>query len=122
MSPSEIANQIVNSTDRTGPEGLSNREKLYFICDVFDVAGINLNDTFDYDAAIATQDCEIIQCAMFLASFQWEWATRCHLHGYATEQQQEEALAYLTLAKGKMAWAMTYLMVGREPPPYPFVN
>lgn len=122
MTPSEIAALVVNSDAISGPEGLSNRAKFHYIIEVLEVDGISLNDVFDYDAAVASQDCEMIQAAFFLASLQWEWSTRCHLHGYVNDEDHQRALSYLTLAKGKMAWANSFLTMGREPPPYPFVN
>lgn len=122
MTPSEIAAFVVSSDAVSGPEGMSNRMKFHYILEVFECGGLNLNDMFDYDAAVASQDCELIQAANFLASLQWEWSTRCHLHGLVAEEEHQSVLSYLTLSKYKMAWANSFLVMGREPPPYPFVN
>ena len=120
MKPSEIACLTVNSPVIV--EGLTHRERFYFICEVLQCEGISLGDQFDYDAAIETNDCEMIMAAMHLATLQFEFVTRCHLQGHYTDEQSEWLTSYLLLAKSKMRWAYSFLQLGKEPPPFPAVN
>jgi 3',5'-cyclic AMP phosphodiesterase CpdA len=102
--------------------GLTNYERFHFICHVFDVESINLNEQFDFDVVIATGDLEVIAAAMHLASLQYEWVERCHHEGHIEGEAHEVWTAYLINSKRKMIWADSFMRVGSKPPPYPFVN
>lgn len=122
MTPSDIAQRVVNSTSSAGPGELTNREKFHYICHVFEVTSIKMNDLFDYDEAIATGDPEVILAAMCLASLQYEWLTRCHMEKLVADAKYDADITYLTLVLGKMRWAKSFLQFGNQPPPYPFIN
>lgn len=122
MTPQEIANNVVMS-DRVGDHtGLTNFERFHFICYVFGVKSLNLNVQYDYDAAIASDNLEMIAASMHLASLQYEWVERCHYEGHFEGEPYEVWTAYLINSKRKMMWADSFMRIGSKPPPYPFIN
>lgn len=105
-----------------GPDGLSNRDRLAFVCSTFGVDSVALADVFDYDAVIARGDLLFLQAASFLAMLQHEYITRCCIDGLTTEDEHALAMATIVLARAKISWAMLHVSTGHKPPPYPFIN
>lgn len=89
---------------------------------MFDVDAIDLTAIFDFDAVIATNDPQKIFAALQLASLQFEYITRMHMHGHIADDENERVMSYLHLAKGKLRWAFSFRRFGGKVPPYPFVN
>lgn len=122
MNLTEIANAVCSDNRPFGHEGMSNRERFHYICEVFECGSIRISDQFDYDLAVSSNDCEIISAALHLSVLQHEWSTRAHMAGHFDDEQHEVALTYLSLARMKMRWAYSFLRFGKEPPPAPFLN
>lgn len=122
MTPTEIATQIAFSDKVVGTDQLTNRERFSYICYVFQVESIKLGNTYDFDIAIQSKDCDFIMASSFLASMQFEFSTRCFLEGLITDSQHQTDIHYLGLAMAKLRWALAFLRFGTNPPPYPFIN
>ncbi len=123
MNSNDIAAMVCRSHVPSGTDGLTNHERFYFICAVFQVTGVRLAEKFDFELAIQSGDIEKLKAAQFLAHLQSEWSTRCHMEGLITEDEHQVDLAYLGVSMAKMRWTYSFLAHGRdEAPPYPFMN
>lgn len=122
MDAAELATQVVNSKSIVGTDDLTNAEKFMFICHVFDVESIVLNQTFDYEVAIETGDPLTIRAALYLASLQTEYLTRLHLEKLVGDDEHDENMEYLILSRSKLRWANSFAQLDEKPPHYPFVN
>lgn len=122
MDRNEIASRIVNSNNIVGADMMTNRERFMLVCQVLQCDSVALEERFDFDLAISSNDPMAVYAAINLASLQFEYFTRCHLENLIDEERYEWWMSYLEYSKSKLRWAFSFLRLDRQPTPYPFVN
>jgi hypothetical protein len=122
MNRNEIANQVVNSNAMIDNDMLTNRERFMLVCSVFQCDAVALEDRYEFEKVIDSDDPMLIYASQQIASLQFEYFTRLHLEGLIDDERYEWWLSYLELSKGRLRWALSFVRFGQKVPPYPFLN
>lgn len=116
----EVQHHIKMSHIPCSGDGISNAFRTYYICEVFDVQDINLNQIFPFRALLGCRDKEKVRASVHLAKLQFQFNEACRYHQMVDEESADYHAAYLHHMIRQLTHHLKYLELGRPTPPLGF--
>lgn len=116
----DLQHQIKMSGIPSHGDGISNAFRTYFICEVFDVQDIDLNQVFPFGAMLACKDKEKVRASIHLAKLQFQFNEACLFNEYVEPDMSEYHACYLHHMIRQLAHHLSYLERDKPTPPLGF--
>lgn len=118
----EIVQELVADHRPGGPDGATNRDRINYICEVFDTDYIDLLADYDFDRTVLSKDLDKVVASKHLVLLKLELLRRQYDAFHVTEEQYALQSSVLTLAFQKINWHAMHLAEGRITPPFPSLH
>lgn len=115
-----LQNQIKTSTIPSNGDGICNAWRTQFVCEVFDVQDVNLNQVFPFRAMLTCRDKDKVRASVHLAKLQFQLNESCRYLGYIDDEDADYHGCYLHHMIRMMAHHLSYLERDKPTPPIGF--
>jgi hypothetical protein len=115
-----LQNQIKMSHIPCSGDGISNAWRTFYICEVFEVQDVNLNQIFPFKAMTTAKDKEKVRASIHLAKLQFQFNEACRYHEIVDEEDADYHAAYLHHMIRLMVHHLSYLERDKPTPPIGF--
>jgi hypothetical protein len=116
----QLQSQIKTSLIPSNGDGICNAWRTSYICDVFDVQDVNLNQVFPFTAMTTAKDKEKVRASIHLAKLQFQFNESCRYYEIVDEADADYHAAYLHHMIRLMAHNLSYLERDKPTPPIGF--
>jgi hypothetical protein len=101
-------------------DGISNAWRTYYICEVFEVQDISLNQVFPFKAMTTSRDKEKVRASIHLAKMQFQFNEACRYHEIVEEEMADYHGAYLQHMLRLLIHHLSFLEQDKPTPPIGF--
>lgn len=115
-----LQDQIKNSQIPSTGDGITNAFRTYYICEVFEVQEVNLNQVFPFRAMITCKDKDKVRASIHLAKLQFQFNEACRHYQYIEEDSADYHGCYLHHMIRTLAHHLSYLERDKPTPPLGF--
>ena len=122
MTLSEIVDLIATNTYVSEIDGLSNNQRVAFICRTLGVSSIDLTGKYPFDAVMSCSNVEKVKAIIYVAMLQHQFTAMASSLHHMDAEEGELKCAFLHLWILKMQWHLKHLEQGEVTPPFPFIH
>lgn len=116
----DLQNRIKTSTIPSNGDGICNSYRTHYICEVFDVNELDLNQAIPYESLMQCKDEEKVTASIHLAKLQFQFNESCRYMGFIEDDQADYFNAYLHQQIRQMTHHLYYVSRGKPTPPLAF--
>lgn len=115
-----LQDQIKNSYIPSNGDGITNSWRTMFVCEVFEVEDVDLNQTFPYSALMACKDPDKVRASIHLAKLQFQFNESCRHLEYLDNDQADYFACFLHHMIRLMTHHLKFVELGKPTPPIGF--
>jgi hypothetical protein len=115
-----IQTQIKMSHIPDTGDGITNSWRTFYICEVFDVQDVNLNQIFPFKGMMICKDKDKVRASIHLAKLQFQFNEACRYHEIVDDESADYHQAYLHHMIRMMVHHLTHLERDKPTPPLGF--
>jgi hypothetical protein len=115
-----LQTQIKMSHIPCSGDGISNAWRTFYICEVFEVQDVNLNQIFPFKAMTTAKDKEKVRASIHLAKLQFQFNEACRFYEIVSDEDADYHAAYLHHMIRLMVHHLSYLERDKPTPPIGF--